>query len=346
MFRCILRDGISCGQHAVGNRYARQAVSILQEIHGFTVDIFAGNAGQRSDILERYIQGFVIQVQARLALIIHIADIPCAAVVRPALFIAAGRRLDGIVIRQGYQTIGILGISGNADICACGRAGDIQCSTVRQVGIVGFTAFFVTGDLYVTLYGGVCIRADIHAGAVFRRIIARDCNAVRDRQTAVIVGLRVSIYAAAKPRGIVADFSVITDCNSSAVCNEYRAAAGDSFIALKYGARSNIQYTTVIYECACAAHIGQHVVYKALCDRGIGQRHLSAVSNINNAAVICTGRAGQSHIIKGELRAGSYADKAALRADRPVAGKLDRSCAAAGSDTDRHICIIERQLKG
>ena len=321
VFRGILRYSVSSSQNATCNGYGRQIV--ILEIYVFTVDVFTLDVGQGTNIFKGYIQGLVIKVQTLNALISHVTDVPSAAVVVPALFIASLSRLNGVSIRQRYQAISLFRISGDTDVCTGGRACDVQSCLVIEVYIILCTRGLIVVNYNVVLNSCVCGLADVHTGTLLSSLVASDLYIIRNMQTAVGLSLSVGIYACAIGCGVVGDFSIIRDVDLAAVAHKERTAASGCCVTRDNNACTNVQNAAISCQCTCAALHSGYVVNTAACYICVGKSYSTIVSHVDYTAVIGTGGTVKINTIEVYGSAACYFNEARLSADRCRTGILN-----------------------
>ena len=336
----ILGHGIRNSQDRIVLGAAREVV--IEVINRFAIDVRAGDRSKSIDVLESHVERLIIQVQAFDALIGHVTDIPSAAVIMPALFIAVLGRLDIISIRQGYQTIGIFWICADTDVCTSSRTGDIKGSLVSQIYIIFLTVLTVAVNGHIAFNRSGGVRHNIHTRTALGAVccgIASDGHIIADGQAAIVIGLGIRIDTAAKTGIVIRDLSVSTDVGSTAVCNEDRAAACYSRIAFKDNTRADIQRTEVCNHRTSAALVIHYIVDNTIRNSGIGQVNRTILCHIDDTTIIGAGRTCQRHALKGSFCTVHNTDEARARSNRGRAGEID-AVVAVRREGDRHIRIV------
>ena len=314
VFRGILCYSVSRSQNATSLGYGRQ--SIVDEIYILAVDIFTLDVGQGTNIFKGYIQGFVIKVQTLNALISHVTDVPSAAVVVPALFIAGLSRLDVVAIRQRYQAISLFRISGDTDVCTGGRTSNVQSCLVIEVYIVLRTRGLIVVNYNVVLNSCICGLADVQTGTLLGSLVASYLYVIRNMQAAVGLSLCVSVYASAISCGVVSDFSIIRDVDLAAVAHKERTAASGCCVTRDNNACTNVQNAAVSCQCTCAALHSGYVVNTAACYICVGKSYSTIVSHVDYTAIIAASRTVKINMVEVYSSAVCYFDKTRLSANR------------------------------
>ena len=314
VFGRILSYRVSSSQNATCNGYGRQIV--ILEIYVFTVDVFTLDVGQGIYILKGYVQSLVIEIQAFNTLVSHVTDVPSAAVVVPALFIAGLSRLNGVSIRQRYQAISLFRISGDTDVCTGGRTSDIQSSFVLEVYIILCTRGLIVVNYNVVLNSCICGLADVHTGTLLSSLVASDLYIIRNMQTAVGLRLSVGIYASAICCGVVSDFSIVRDVDLAAVAHKECTAASGCCVTRDNNACTNVQNAVVSCQCTCSALHCCYVVNATARNRCVSEIYSTLVGHVDYSTVVGASGTVKINMIEVYDSAACYFNEARLSADR------------------------------
>ena len=342
VFRGILRYSVSRSQNATSLGYGRQ--SIVDEIYILAVDIFTLDVGQGTNIFKGYIQGFVIKVQTLNALISHVTDIPSAAVVVPAFFIAFLGRSDIVTRRPRNQAICFFWICIDSDICINGCSCNIKRCLIIQIYIILHTGGFIVINNNITLYSCICGLADVHTGTMLISRVAGNLNLIIDMQTTIGFRLSVGIYASAQLSRIICNLSILIDVYQTTISYKDCTATCSSGVILKSNAVVNIQSAVIRSHCTRATLIVGNIVYATARYGQIRKTYCAVISHIDYTTIVGAAGTIQINIVEIDSRAVCYFDKTRFCTNTNRTRKLNSVCITIRGEIDCFGFVFKLEL--